>query len=116
MEHNHKTEQAGSSREPRPRDEASVHRDADDSDSDFDEQVVRYRNLDMSTFHFRPWTWAVAAITWAVDEPGWAVAWAVAWAEDDGLGFSKGFFGANSWPPSGRAAPPNFTERHKFNL
>jgi hypothetical protein len=40
MEHNHKTEHAGSSREPRPQDEASVHRDADDSDSDFDESIV----------------------------------------------------------------------------
>ena len=26
-------------------------------------QEVRYRNLDMSTFHFRLWTWAVAALT-----------------------------------------------------
>ena len=40
MEHNHKTEQAGSSREPCPRDEALVHRDADDSYSDFDESVI----------------------------------------------------------------------------
>jgi hypothetical protein len=29
------------------------------------QQVVRYRNLDMSNFHFRLWTWAVAALAWA---------------------------------------------------
>jgi hypothetical protein len=34
-------------------------------------QVIRRRNLDMSNFHFRLWTWAVAASTWAVGEQTW---------------------------------------------
>jgi hypothetical protein len=29
---------------------------------------------------------------------------------------SQGFFGANSGSLSARAAPPNFSELHKFNL
>ena len=33
------------------------------------QQVVQYRNLNMSIFHFRLWTWAIAVITWAVGEP-----------------------------------------------
>lgn len=39
----------------------------------FLKQLIRYRNLDVSNFHFRLRTWAVAAITWAVGEPGWEV-------------------------------------------
>lgn len=33
------------------------------------DKAVRYRNLDMSIFHFLLWTWAVAAIAWTVGEP-----------------------------------------------
>jgi hypothetical protein len=35
-------------------------------------QGIRHRNLDMSNFHFRVWTWAVTASTWAVGEQTWA--------------------------------------------
>jgi hypothetical protein len=98
-------------------------------------QVVRYRNLDMSDFHFRLWTWAVAAIAWAVGELNLSLAEQVSQggepAVDMGdpfglLGYDcrwlklervrQGFFRGRFWIPIRKSRTKRLTEPATFNF